>query len=90
MVMYGSYNSGPLEKFITTVHKMHNKTAWNEKLSAGKLNDWYQWYLMKEGFQHYAINSLLYITTMREKYVRMYGKFISQLWMYANVKRVLS
>ena len=33
----------------------------------------------KEGVQHCVINSLLYITTMREKHVRMYEKFISQL-----------
>ena len=70
--MYGIYNSDSLEKLISTVHKMHNKTTWNEKLFACKLNDWYQWYLTKEGVEHYAINSLLYITTKREKYVKMY------------------
>ena len=69
MVMYGIYNSDTLEKLIDTVHKMHNKTTWNEKLFGGKLSDWYQWYLSKERVQHYAINSLLYITMMREKYV---------------------
>ena len=37
----------------------------------------------------YAINSRFYITIMREKYVRMYEKFISHLWMHTNVKRVL-
>ena len=88
--MYSIYNSDTLEKLINTVHKMHNKTVWNEKLFVGKLNDWYQWYLTKEGVQHYAINSLLYITMMREKYVRMYEKFISQLKMYANVIRIPS
>ena len=25
------YNSDTLEKLINTVHKMHNKTTWNEK-----------------------------------------------------------
>ena len=61
-----------------------------KKLFVGKLNDWYQWYLTKEGVEHYATNSLLYITTMREKYARMYEKFISQLKMYASVIRILS
>ena len=56
MVMYGSYNSDTLEKLINTVHKMHNKTTWNEKLFVGKLNNWYQWYLSKDGVEHYAIN----------------------------------
>ena len=31
MVMYGIYKSEALEKFINTVHKMHNTTTWNEK-----------------------------------------------------------
>ena len=30
MVMYGICNSDTLEKLITTVHKMHNTTTWNE------------------------------------------------------------
>ena len=48
IVMYGIYNSNTLEKLINTVHKMHNKTTWNGKLFAGKLNNWYQWYLSKD------------------------------------------
>ena len=32
---------------------------------------------------------LLCITTVREKYVRMYEQFVSQLKMYANVVRIL-
>ena len=31
MVMYDIYNSNTLEKVINTMHKMHNKTTWNEK-----------------------------------------------------------
>ena len=50
----------------------------------------YHGYLTKEGVEHYAINYLLYITAMREKYFRMYEKFISELMMYANVIRILS
>ena len=73
--MCSIYNSDTLEKLINTVHKMYNKTTWNEKLFAAKLDNWYPWYLSKDG--HYAINSLLYITTMREKYVKMYEMFIS-------------
>ena len=67
MVMYSIYNSDTLEKLITTVYKMHNKTTWNEKLFAGKPDLWYHWHLSKDGVGHYAINSLLYITTMRKK-----------------------
>ena len=35
MVMYGVYNSDTLEDLIDTVHKLHNKSTWNEKLFAG-------------------------------------------------------
>ena len=64
--MYGIYNSETLEKLISTGHKMHNKTTWNEKLFVGKLHNWYQWYFTKYGVEHYAINSLLYITMMKK------------------------
>ena len=77
-----------LGKKINMVCKMHNTTAWNEKLFWGKLNNWYQWCLSKDGVEHYAINSLFDITMMTEKYVRMYEKLITQLWMYSNVIRV--
>ena len=70
MVMYGIYNSDTLEKLINTVHKVHNTTVWNENLFASKLNHWFHWYLSKDGFGHYAINSLIYLTTLRGKYVK--------------------
>ena len=36
MVMYGIYKLNTLAKLIDTMHKMHNKTTWNEKLFASK------------------------------------------------------
>ena len=71
------------------MYKMHNKTTWNEKLFVSNPNDWYQWYLIKEGVQHYAINSLLYITKMRENMLECI-KCICKLKMYANPIRILS
>ena len=35
---------------------MYNTTTWDEKLFAGKINHWFQWYLAKDGIGHYAIN----------------------------------
>ena len=69
---------------------MHNKTTCNENLFASRLNHWNQWYLSEEGAVHYAINSILYITTLREKYIKMYEKFINQFKMFASAIRVLS
>ena len=90
MVMYGIYNSDTLETLIDTVHRLHNQTTWNEKLFAGKIVDWYHLYLSEKGVGHYAINSILFLTAAREKYIKMYKRFINQLKMYAKVIRILS
>ena len=89
-MLYGIYISDTLENLIDTVHKMHNKTTWNEKLFAGKLNHLYHLYLSKDGVGHYAINALLFLTMTRENYVKIYERFTNQLGMYAKVIRVLS
>ena len=44
----------------------------------------------KKGVGHYAINSLLFLTTAREKYVKMYERLINQLRMYSKAVRILS
>ena len=49
------------------VHHIHNITTPNEKLFAGELNTAYMWYVNKQGIQHYAINSLLYLRMVRGK-----------------------
>ena len=90
MVMYGMYNSGTLEDLIDTVHKLHNRTTWNEKLLSGQIENWYNYYSSSSGIQHYAINSLLFLTTVREKYVKMYERFLNQLRQYSQAIRVLS
>ena len=77
MVMYGVYNSDTLEDLINTVHKLHNKTIWNEKLFAGQIKDWYYYYLTSRGVNQYAVNSILFLTTVREKYVKMYERFLN-------------
>ena len=90
MVMYGVYNSDTLDDLIGTVHKLHNRTTWNEKLFSGQINNWYKYYSSSTGIQHYAMNSLLFLTTVREKYVKMYERFLNQLRQYSQAIRVLS
>ena len=70
VVMYGIYSSDTLEDLINTVHRLHNQSTWNERLFAGQINDWYHWYLSSRGVNQYAKNSLLVLTTAREKYVK--------------------
>ena len=90
MVMHGIYNSDTLEDLLKTVHKLHNTTTWNEKLFSGQIKDWCSWYLTTRCINQYAINSILFLTTEREKYVKMYERFLNQLKLYAQAIRVLS
>ena len=69
---------------------MQNFTSWNEKTFAGKLHDWMELYSQDEGVHNYAINSVLFLTTVREQYVKMYERFIEELKLYSKVIRVLS
>ena len=70
MIMYGVYNSNTLTALIRTVHSMQNTTSWKERTFAGQLTTMYQLYLNEEGVHNYAINSALFLTTVREKYVK--------------------
>ena len=90
MVMYGMYNSDSLEDLIDMVHKLHNRTTWNEKVFSGQITNWYNYYSSSSGMQHYTINSLLFLTTVREKYVKVYEMFLNQLKQYSQAIRVLS
>ena len=90
MIMYGVYNSDTLTDLIDTVHRMQNFITWNEKTFAAKLHDWMELYTQDEGVHNYAINSMLFLTTVREKYVKMYERFIDELKLYSKAIRVLS
>ena len=41
----------------------------NEIHFTGKLSSWYTWHLTKDRINYYAINSLLYLRMLGEKYV---------------------
>ena len=88
--MYGIYNSDTLTDLMDTVHRMQNFTIGNEKKFPGKLHDWMEIYAQDEGMHNYAINSVLFLTTVREKYVKIYERFIEELKLYSKAIRVLS
>ena len=90
MVMYAVCNSDTLKDLIDTVHRMQNFTTWNKKTFAGKLHDWMEIYSQDEGVCIYTINSVLFLTMIREKYVKMYERFIEELKLYSRAIRVLS
>ena len=64
MIMYGVYNSDTLTALIRTVQNMQNITTWKEKTFAGKLTQLNQYYLNEEGAHTFAINSILFLTTV--------------------------
>ena len=69
---------------------MLNTTMWRERTFAGRLNQWLELYFHQEGMHHYAINSILFLTTIRQKYIKMYKRFIEELKMYTKGIRILS
>ena len=79
MLMYGIYNSDMLTALIRTVQNMQNRTTWNERTFAGKLTQLNECYLNEEGMCIFAISSMLFLTTEREEYVKMYERFIEEL-----------
>ena len=90
MIMYGVYNSDTLTELIDTVHRMHNHSMWRERTFTGKLNQCLELYLYQEGVGHYTINSILFLTLITEKYVKMYERFLEQMEMYSKMIRLLS
>ena len=90
MIMYGVYNSDTLTELTDTVHRMQNMTMWKQRTFAGRLNQWFEMNLHQEGMHHYAINSVLYLTSVRDKYVNMYERFIEELRIYSKAIRILS
>ena len=60
-----------------------------KRLSPGKLLDWMEIYSQDEGVHNYAKNSVLFLTIVREKYVKMYKRFIEEMKLYSKSIRVL-
>ena len=42
------------------------------------------------GIQHYAADSVLYLRTIKDKYIEIYNEFISQLYIYTKAVRILA
>ena len=85
MIMYGKYNSDTLMKLVNMVHQMQNVTTWKEKVFVSEMNEWLNHKLedIHNEFD-YSIDAVLVLTTVKEKYVRMYKKFINELKSYSK------
>ena len=91
MIMYGKYNSDTLMELVKTVHQMQNVTTWKEKIFVCKMNEWLKYKLadIHNEFD-YSIDAPLFLTTFKEKYVRMYEKSIAELKSFLKALRILS
>ena len=79
VVMYRIYNAEPLENLVKTVHALHSRQSLYEGLFAEQTAAYEAYSQMYGtcGIQHYAVNSMLYLQIMKDKYIKIYNKFIS-------------
>ena len=91
MIMYGKYNSDTLMELVNMVHQMQNVTTWKEKIFVSEMNDWLKCNLenIHSKFD-YSMDAVLFLMTIKEKYIRMYEKFINELRSYSKAIRILS
>ena len=64
-----------------------------ESIFVGRTSTAYEYYSQmhdEQGIQHYAINSMLYLRTIKDKYIEIYNEFISQLHIYTKAVRILA
>ena len=93
LVMDGIYNAETLEKLTKTVHTLHSRQSMYQELFIGQITKAYEYYSQMHGdhgIHHYAINSMLYLRTIKDKYIELYNEFTSQLHNYAKVIRILA
>ena len=72
LVMYGIYSAETLEKLVKTVYALHSRQSLYESLFAGQTSAAYEVYSQMHGvcsIQHYAVNLMLYLHTIKDKYV---------------------
>ena len=85
ILKFGIYNAETLENLVKSVHALHNRQSLYESLFAGQTSAAYKAYSQMHGahiIQHYAINLMLYLHTIKDKYIKIYNEFILQLYIY--------
>ena len=93
LAIHRIYNAETLEKLIKMIQVIHSRQSLIEGLFAGQSVAAYEAYSKMYGthsIQHYMINSMLYLHTIKDKYIEIYNKFISQLQIYAKAVRILA
>ena len=91
--MYRVYNAKILSKLVKTAQVMHSCQRLVEQLFTGQQVEAYVIYSKMQDacrVQHYVTNALLYLQTIKEKYIAVYNEFITQLQIYAKAVRILA
>ena len=76
LVMYGIYNMETLKKLVKTVQALHIRRTLYESFFTGKTSAAYEFHSQMHGscdIQHYAINSMMYLRTIKDKYIEIYN-----------------
>ena len=74
------------------MQEIHNVTSSHEKLFVGEHNPtlFRLLYMDALGIQQYAINSLLFLRVIQDKYISLYRELITQLHSHVSAIRVLA
>ena len=78
---------------METVQVLHSHQLLIEQLFTGQQVAAFKMYSKMQnacGVQHYGMNALLYLCTIKEKYITVYNEFITQLCIYAKAVRILA
>ena len=76
LAMYGIYNMEALEKLVKTVHALHSRET-----SAAQ-----EFYSQMHSSHHYAIHSILYLRTIKDKYIETYNLFHNYTYMLRQLE----
>ena len=93
LIIYRVYNAETLEKLVKTAYVLHSQQSLVEDLFAGQKVAAYVIYSKMQNahsVQHYVMNALLYLCTIKGKYIAVYNEFITQLHIYAKAVRILA
>ena len=93
LVKYKIYYAATLENLVKTGHALHSRQTLYKSLFAGKTPAAYESYSQMHsscGIQHYAVNLMPYLRTIKVKYIETYNEFISQLCIYVKAFRIFA
>ena len=81
-----------LEKLVKTAHTLHSQQSLVEELFTEQKIAAYGIYSKMQhacSVQYYMMNDLLYLCTIKEKYIVVYNEFRTQLHIYAKAVRIV-